>query len=352
MAYNIFPKNDKDIQDFTKDAATQKSLSALLSFLQKKFPKIIDPIALDRTQPKIAKVTRALQTEVTLAELKRISESKINVKFGSGSRGGRGSNNKGNAYESIFADEIRKWWQGDPVNSVTEKVLDELYNLYDLDKIYNSDLRINLVGELNNKRPLNTTGNIEIGQGFKDVGKTLSDITLTDGRNDIVHLSLKTGNTTTFFNVGVARILPRNELETGQITNQAGVKLLELFGLDNHRVCKIFNKDQSVAGKEDSIQTVNKQKLEHFIKSGIGYGYHMIHKKSSGIISKKIDKAYAEKASRVQSVEIFYGGKGGSGTRIDIIVETPVYTFNFNIRDSSGNKNGYPSHIFGEYKYK
>ena len=48
-------------------------------------------------------------------------------------------------------------------------------------------------------------------------------------------------------------------------------------------------------------------------------------------------------------IAVFYGGKGGKGKRIDITFSSGSYNFQINIRDSSGRKNGYPSHIFGQF---
>jgi len=86
------------------------------------------------------------------------------------------------------------------------------------------------------------------------------------------------------------------------------------------------------------------------LQSGIGYGYHIIHEFPGKIISKKMDKrAMGTAAAFSGDITVFYGGKGGKGKRIDITFSSGSYNFQINIRDSSGQKNGYPSHIFGQF---
>ena len=110
--------------------------------------------------------------------------------------------------------------------------------------------------------------------------------TLFTDNNPPIYLSLKLGGTTTFFNVGTKTKLTKREIENGEIFNTDGKKLLNLFGIDNKRFCTIFNPDVKtesgiVNGRPDA------NALSHLLESGIGFGYHVIHKTSRGIISKK-----------------------------------------------------------------
>ena len=63
-----------------------------------------------------------------------------------------------------------------------------------------------------------------------------------------------------------------------------------------------------------------------------------------------VDKTYLASATQIQSVNIEYGGKTGTGKRVNIAVKTPKYIITMNIRDSAG-ADGYPNRIMGDFKY-
>ena len=46
------------------------------------------------------------------------------------------------------------------------------------------------------------------------------------------------------------------------------------------------------------------------------------------------------------SCQVFYGGLGGQGKRIDMVIKTPKYKMKVNIRDTQGG-DGYPTRIMG-----
>jgi len=91
--------------------------------------------------------------------------------------------------------------------------------------------------------------------------------------------------------------------------------------------------------------------MQKLLKSGIGHGYHIIHKLTGRILSKKMDTAALEKAARVNNATIYYGGKTGKGKRVDIEMESETYRFKLNMRDSRGS-DGYPDRIMCDFSYK
>ena len=50
------------------------------------------------------------------------------------------------------------------------------------------------------------------------------------------------------------------------------------------------------------------------------------------------------------SQTIYYGGKTGTGKRIDIVVKSSTYEFKLNIRDTQGT-DGYPTRMMCDFKY-
>ena len=123
-------------------------------------------------------------------------------------------------------------------------------------------------------------------------------------------------------------------------------------GLYDKVISKSFNDNNKMSGQENVTNKINKNDLEYFIQSGIGYGFQMVHKIAKNKIKCfYVDQNYMKTASKVQNVNVYYGGKTGSGKRIDIEITTPKYTLKMNIRDSTGNNNGYPTRIMCDYTY-
>jgi len=58
-----------------------------------------------------------------------------------------------------------------------------------------------------------------------------------------------------------------------------------------------------------------------------------------------------EKAAKVGNLLIHYGGKSGKAKRIDIEMESSLYSFKINIRDTQG-KDGYPTRMMCDFKDK
>jgi hypothetical protein len=58
-----------------------------------------------------------------------------------------------------------------------------------------------------------------------------------------------------------------------------------------------------------------------------------------------------KEASKPQSLTLYYGGKTGSGKRIDMEIMTPKYALKLNIRDTQG-KDGYPTRMMADFTYR
>jgi len=353
MAYDFFPENESQIIDKLKRAPADKTgdVIALFKYLKKAFPAVKAPINLDLAKLSMVNVTRGIEQDTSVSDIKRNSGIKaFNIKFGNGSSGNRGKNNRGNLFEPQFADALLKWWNGEQVNdSAMLAAIEDLDKTYDLGS--ESSMKIDVVGGENTKRPLSYTPKIEItnpkGSGT-DIGAAVTDITLTTP-NKTIYLSLKLGTTVTFFNVGVRTVLTPDEIKAYNITNPDGIKLMKLFGLDEKLFCDVFN-DQLKSGQRVNAR-IDRSAMSHLLKTGIGEGYHIIHKLSGKILSKKMDAAALNKASSVTSATIFYGGKTGTGKRVDIEMESQTYKFKLNLRDTQG-KDGYPTRLMCDFSYK
>lgn len=352
MAYDIFPKNEKELRSKTASysAAVRGELFLLYVYLRKKFPETEIPINLDASKKTSVNITRSLQGDITLDKIKKEAKiTKLSMKFGNGSSGNRGVNNRGNNFEGQFAYNISQWWEGkDPTDDKVMKAIQHLDETYQLRK--SSNFEVEVVGGENTKRPIVYGQNIILsnpkGQGT-NIGASVTDITITSGSKKI-YLSLKLGTTVTFFNVGVRTVLSPEDIKSYNIQGD-GARLLDLFGIDSKLFCDVFN-DKLDGGKRVS-KNLNQSEIETFLKSGIGHGYHIIHKLAGKILSKEMDEAAMKKAARVGNAVIYYGGKGGRGKRIDIEMESPTYKFKLNLRDTQG-RDGYPTRLMCDFSYK
>tara|TARA_Y100000389_G_scaffold204806_1_gene259795 strand:- start:10171 stop:11232 length:1062 start_codon:yes stop_codon:yes gene_type:complete len=353
MAYTFFPKSldelDRELKANNFSLEGVKEIVSLFSILRSK--EIETPINIDLAKKTNVNISRALDGDWTIAQIKlKAGLSKVKVKFGNGSSGNRGANNRGNLFEPQFDAALQSWWAGETVSD--NKMLAAIE---DLNKTYNisdaKEFKTDILGGENTRRPLVFSPTIQLknpkGRGY-DVGASVTDITVTIDKKPI-YLSLKLGGTTTFFNVGVKTILTKKEIENSKITNVNGLKLLKLFGINQQKFCDIFN--GTAQGSIDRNPKFNQAAMSTLLQSGIGFNYHIIHKLSGKILSKKMDSAAMVKAAKVSSPVIYYGGKGGKGKRIDIEMQSQTYIFKLNLRDTQG-KDGFPTRLMCDFKYR
>jgi hypothetical protein len=354
MAYTFFPESELDITKKLIAYPEAKRDDVLRLFMHLK-GKHKTPINIDLSkQGNPINVSRDLQGDYSINEIKKASGiSAISIKFGNGSSGNRGVANRGNLFEPEFAKALRDYWAGEPVND--QKMLlaiEDLAKTYKLIKA--KTMIVKEEGTMNTKRPLQFAGNRIILKNPKgsgtDIGESVTDLTmLVDGKP--VYLSLKLGTTVTFFNVGVRTILTPQEIKAYSIKNRDGLTLLKLFNIDPRKFCEVFNGDLKKSGEVQRGANFDRNGLTRLLESGIGHNYHVIHKLSGKVLSKKMDIEALRKASAVKNMTVYYGGKTGTGKRIDIEVESGTYVFKLNIRDTQG-KDGYPTRLMCDFTYK
>jgi len=239
--------------------------------------------------------------------------------------------------------------------------IEETYNITDFKNFDKNTLEVDTeAGALNTKRPIQYSGNkiqlLSSSPDF-DIGKMVTDITLkgkVNKKNKEVYLSLKTTSTVTFFNVGVKEVLTTEEIKKKNITNKNGLALLKMLNIDPAVFCDVYNQPKSFKGysEEINLTSAKKEKLKSFLESGIGYGYTVVHQIKKGNVKVfNVTKKYMQAAAAPQSMIVYYGGKGGSGKRVDIVIETEKYTLGLNIRDTQG-KDGYPTRLMCNFSYK
>jgi hypothetical protein len=363
MAYTFFPKTAAEIK--TTLSKTDKKVDQIMdvfAWLKAKYPAVETPINIDPSKLGLINVTRQLEGDVDLAAIKRYANlTSVKLKFGSGSSGNRGVNNRGNLFEPQFAKALEEWWSGVKITDAKMlAALEDLKKVYDLTRF--KSLRVVQEGALNKKRPLVYTPEVIItapgGGADGNIGSIVTDLTLYGttpaGKEELVaYLSLKLGNTATFFNVGIKTVLTTDEIKSGLIENASGKKLLDLFNIKAPLFCDVFNGNLKQGVVENVWATMKPQQkdaLEKLLASGIGHGYHVLHKMTREIKSIVIDKKYMAAAAQPTSCTVYYGGKTGLGKRVDIEIQTKKYVLKLNMRDTQG-AGGYPTRLMGDFTY-
>jgi len=355
VAYTFFPKSITEIAtELEKKNFPKENIQEVVSLYAFLSDKMEQPINLDLSKKSNVNVSRSLEEDMKIGDIKRkVGLNKIKIKFGNGSSGNRGVNNRGNLFEPQFAEALMKWWAGEQVtDSNMLRAIEHLDETYDMRS--SKTFKVDVVGGENTPRPIKYSPKIHVsnpkGRGT-DVGKSVTDITITlDGGKEI-YLSLKLGPTVTFFNLGIKKVLTKSEIQEYSIQNSDGKALLNLFGIDPVLFCDIFNGTLEKSIIKD-ITPPDKRALEEFLASGIGHNYHIIHKISGSIKSKEMsERAMSAGASIEGKIRIYYGGKTGTGKRINMEFQTKTYKFSLNIRDTQG-ADGYPTRLMCDFKYR
>jgi hypothetical protein len=358
-AFNVFPTTEDEISN-----PKTKELFRII----KDYPglSINDPLVLDPNSPNIAKISRSLQRDAKFIEylnneldieLDPIDGAKwngISIKWGEGSRGGRGIKSKGLGFEGeLVADLELLREEGISESNKDQFIYPDL--TIEISKelgLKPGNFEVKPEGDKNQSRPLGFKSGgpvVEFSQG--SAAATLTDITIIKGDTKY-YLSAKFGNTLTFFNSGVTKYLPANEIKSGKITNSDGIILLDTFGIDNETFCKVFNDypNANFSEQNGASTKYDISKIKNLVKSGIGEGYYIVKAGGKSSQFEHINSDYTDTASDISAPIIYYGGLGGNGKRVDITFESPTYKFKINIRNKQGGL--YPTHIMCDYVKK
>lgn len=270
-----------------------------------------------------------------------------------------GGGNKGIEFEKKLEKDLNTF-KNEKTGFMYEDFMHEFANDY---LKGDSILKVEDTGKKNTPRPLAISGkelyvSVRGGQKNEKIGSALADLIIHTKKKKKINLSLKYGNTVTFFNSGITKAFTMDAFKKGKFETPVGKAIVNMFGIDEKRFANVFLKykgqgpeKEKVAKKIETVK-VDKTKLHDFIKTVIGYDYLLIHLNSNGTVDTyNMTKQKLETASMPMgnTVEIHYP-LGGAAKRIDIKVETKMFHLNFNIRNKQGGV--LPSHIMCDYKIK
>ena len=212
-------------------------------------------------------------------------------------------------------------------------------------------------GSANQSRPIEQSNGGFIvstpGGATENIGKTVTDITYLYGVDkDPVYLSLKYGPTLTFFNAGVGDFFPKNEVIAQTITTQSGLNLLDMFDIDPLLFCKSFQ-PRTTALPSAVAKNVDNGEIKILLKSGIVYGYWMVHNDGKGNVDwyEMTEQYMNDSATLTSNVTIYYGRQNGKGIGVNMKCESKNYKFTFNIRNKQAT-GPFPTHMMCDYKKK
>jgi len=297
---------------------------------------------------------------------------------GQGAQGGGKTLNKGTQFEQFFYADAVKVLEGATgglrfiptileMNNMFEKKLGKAMGMVEGDPKFKGVLE---EGSQNKSRPLAYSGGSLVvaaeGNVTEDMGSTLTDITFQYGSSlTPVYLSLKYGPTLTFFNTGVGGrngplLFTEKEISEYRVTTDGGLTFLKMFGMADDedaikKFCESFVNYPRTTAIKDHIftpTTFQPAAIKKLLRSGIGYGYWMVHNtKGTTIDYYEISEKYMKEAATITSgITVYYGRMNGMGKGVNMTCSSKHYNFTFNIRNKQGGT--YPTHIMCDYKKK
>ena len=383
MAWDKIPTDKKTCGQTAETCGMSDDVKAevmtLWSHLSENYPKEKDPLAFEQSSAgkKRVLIARIFEKQYGLSIEtfeKAAGLSKLKVDFGNGSRGGRGSANKGNKFEVDLAKDINKWFeegdgylkQSDPIQNMIRQIalVNDDYGWFN-----NRTLRATVVGGVDTKRPLKLkngtwfVGDAGGGAGY-DIGEKVSDVTVEGDKTGKTYISAKTSGTTALVNLGVrTNYFPIADIKNGTIKKADGQALLNTFGLDEAKFCRVFNDFEAgtpYSSNDTPGNNFDSDLLKALIKGSLGYGFHYVHRDKGKIWHMRMTEEFLNQScipSR-SSIKIEYGGTSGDGAkRINMVMSTSTLELQFNIRNTSSSgtkadpKRIYPTHLQAGYKF-
>ena len=289
-------------------------------------------------------------------QIVKINEITKTEEFGGMPGAGGKKINKGNLFEEELQNRLEECIVGKICKGKYDSQVMTL--LEKVEKKYKQPaLKSELMGGLNQPRPLTGNSITDLHIAPKDPlqhGQKLTDITLRLGKDGKKHvyLSLKFGGTLTFMNAGVGKVLTQQEIKNYKINNQQGKALLKMFGIKVPDFCHVFNGVPKQIKKHIDSPKVDLGPIKKFLQTAIGAGYWMIHGHDGGKITmwEMTEEKTRAAANGIKQPIVYYGGKSGTGKRIDVEFHSDYFDFKLNIRNKQSGV--YPSHVMLDYKSK
>jgi hypothetical protein len=250
-----------------------------------------------------------------------------------------GGGNKGEQYEKEFEAKA-KANVGKP-NDDLPNDLKTLYNTLGIDNTKLEAENIKFEGATDTKRSLSL-------EGPKDIGKTISDITITYGGKEY-YISLKNvAGSGVYSGPNVPFIYEKDGKviydESKKNSNPSIALLFDIFNIDSQKLADGLNQYVTKEGTEDSWSKaeINTDKFKKLLASSLGYGYYYVRETKPGEV-KIIPLLTAESAEKavgeITKTEIKYPGPNTKQLTMKIDTNSPIFgpsQYQVSIRNTSG----------------
>ena len=250
-----------------------------------------------------------------------------------------GGGNAGEKYEQEFVSKA-KASAGDSMNNLPTD-LQTLYKALGIDSEKLTPDDISFAGATDTKRSLSL-------QGPEDVGKTISDMTITYGGKEY-YLSLKNKAGSGIYS---GKNVPFIYEKDGKVVYDASKKgsapgidlLFDIFNIDENKLAQGLNNFQNQEGEVDNWSSVkiDNDKFKRLLASSLGYGYYYVREKGKGDV-KVIPILTAEDAidavGKITKTEIKYPGPNTKQLTMKIDTDSPTFgpsQYQVAVRNTSG----------------
>lgn len=227
----------------------------------------------------------------------------------------------GRAFENDFIEEFNKYCLDNTYVCEFTDIFKEILKQNNIEPEDLSGFQVIPEGKFNKKRPFE---DIVTDSNSKNIGQTVTDVTLQDSNNKLYYLSLKIGKSFYLYNGGFTPFL-NNEKLRRDFLSSLGVDYTE------------FDRDFSIKTADKYHPEINKNpnsKLARLIKNCLGFGYTMVHYNGS-----KSTVEYLKSEENLTASIVRYKPRGTSKFyAIDCIVSMlgKKYQCQIQIRNNAG----------------
>jgi len=250
-----------------------------------------------------------------------------------------GGGNAGEKYEQEFVDKA-KATAGDSFENLP-KDLQTLYTALGIDSEKLIPTNIDFAGAQDTKRSLSL-------EGPKDVGKTISDLTIKyDGNEYYISLKNKSGS-----GLYSGKSVPFIYEKDGKVIYDQSKKgsapsidfLFDMFNVDEERLADGINDFINQEGEVDNWTDVDidTEKFKKILASSFGYGYYYVKEKGKGDVSV-VPILTAQDAldavGDIKSSQIKYPGPNTKQMSIRVLTDSPLFgpsKYEVNVRNTQG----------------
>ena len=250
-----------------------------------------------------------------------------------------GGGNAGEKYEQEFVDKA-KATAGDSFENLP-KDLQTLYTALGIDSEKLTAGDIDFAGAQDTKRSLSL-------EGPKDVGKTISDLTIKyDGNEYYISLKNKSGS-----GLYSGKSVPFIYEKDGKVIYDQSKKgsapsidfLFDMFNVDEERLADGINDFINQEGKVDNWTDVDidAEKFKKILASSFGYGYYYVKEKGKGDVSV-VPILTAQDAldavGDIKSSQIKYPGPNTKQMSIRVLTDSSLFgpsKYEVNVRNTQG----------------